>query len=178
MRFFFFGSLMDRDVAELVLGRRVDPGALRVGLLHGYERRVVAEETYPALAPRAGGKVAGLVLDEVDSADLARMQFLESDEFVPAPCEIELASGDYISAHTFVAREVLKYTDQPWDFTRWQREDKQDYLRLVREWMSEYGRREAHELEAAWSEARRQQARDDKAPCEQRQTNRRGKSHD
>jgi hypothetical protein len=177
MRCFFFGSLMDRDVAELVLGRRIDARALQPGILHGYERLVVAEESYPALAPRAGGKVAGLVIDRISVVELARMQFFESDEFAPVDRDIELAGGEYVIAQTFLACEVLQYTDHRWDFAHWQRHDKDDYLLLVREWMGEYGKRKAHQLEAAWSSARREQlARDEISGHEQR--TKRGKFHE
>ena len=167
MRCFFFGSLMDRDVAALVLDRSIDTGQLQAGILHGYERLVVAGETYPALAPRAGGKVSGLLMDEISAADIARMQFFESSEFAPAACDIELVSGGYVSAQTFLARAELEYSDQPWDYPHWQRHDKRDYLVLVREWMSEYGRSEAYQLEAEWSGARRAQIRRHQAAGEQ-----------
>lgn len=178
MRCFFFGSLMDGDVAELVLGRRIDARALQPGILHGYERLVVAEESYPALAPRAGGKVAGVVIDRINHAELARMQFFESEEFAPVACDIELAAGGYVSAQTFLAREVLQYTDQRWDYGHWQRHEKNDYLLLVREWMSEYGRREAHQLEAAWSSARREQVAGKEIGGEHELRTKRGKFHE
>ncbi len=180
VRFFFFGSLMDRDVAALVLGRPVEAGALQPGILHGYERLVVAGESYPALAPRAGGKVAGLLLHGVGDTDLARMQFFESEEFAPAAYRIELTSGGYVDAYTFVAREVLEYTDQRWDFAHWQRHEKPGYLTLARAWMNEYGRREAHQLEGTWS-SRRQRQLDERASgkdCNERQSTSGGKSHE
>ncbi len=157
MRCFFFGSLMDRDVAKLVLGRVIEPRLQQPGILHGYERLLVAEESYPALAPRPGGKVTGVVAEGISDTDMDRMLFFESDEFVPAACDIELTSGEYVSAQTFLAREVLEYTDQPWNFDHWRRRDKDEYLVLVRDWMLEYGKREAHQLEAAWSSGRREQ---------------------
>jgi hypothetical protein len=169
---------MDRDVAELVLGRRIDARALQPGILHGYERLVVAEESYPALAPRAGGKVAGLVIDRLSAVELARMQFFESDEFAPVARDIELASGEYVIAQTFLAREVLQYTDRRWDYAHWQRHEKNDYLVLVREWMSEYGKREAHQLEAAWNSARREQIARDEIGGGHEQRTKRGKFHE
>ncbi|MDH3712374.1 MAG: gamma-glutamylcyclotransferase [Gammaproteobacteria bacterium] len=178
MRCFFFGSLMDREVAELVLDRRIDPRALRSGILHGYECLVVAEESYPALAPRAGGKVAGVVIDQISAGELARMQFFESDEFEPVARDVELDSGEFVTAQTFLAREVLQYAGQLWDYAHWRLHEKNDYLVLVREWMSEYGKYEAHQLEAAWSSARREQlARQDNRGEHEQQT-KRGKFHE
>lgn len=163
---------MDREVAALVLGRALDRQHLQPGILHGFERLVVAEESYPALALRAGGKVSGLVVEPISETDLARMQFFESEEFAPADCRIELVSGGFVSAQTFLAREALTYTDQPWSFEHWQQHEKRDYLLLVREWMREYGKRESHQLEAAWSEARREQLarRDDPDGQSEQQT--------
>ena len=157
MRCFFFGSLMDHDVAELVLGRRIAPDLRQPGILAGYERLIVAEESYPALAPRPGGKVTGLIVEQISEADMTRMQFFESDEFMPTACDIERVGGEFVSAQVFVAREVLELTDQPWEFERWLHQDKSDYLLLVRDWMQQYGEREAHQLEAAWNDARRDQ---------------------
>ena len=36
MRFFFYGTLMDRDLLSLVLGRRVEQRTLKPALLRGY----------------------------------------------------------------------------------------------------------------------------------------------
>ena len=159
MEFFFFGSLMDRDVAEAVLGRALESGALTPAVLHGFVRLTVAEESYPALAPRAGGRVAGMLLRGVSRADLARLQFFESEEFTPQLLDVELASRERVRARVFVASESLRVGEQAWDYRRWLREEKADFLALTRQWMAEFGRRESHELEESWRSAREQRER-------------------
>ena len=81
-------------------------------------------------------------------------------------------NGDFVSAQTFLACEALCYSDRPWDFEHWQQHEKHDYLLLVREWMRAFGKREPRQLEAAWSEARREQLdrRDDTDGQREQQT--------
>ncbi len=156
--FFLFGSLMDPDIAQVVLGRRLAPRELRAAVLPGYRRLVVAEETYPALAPCVGARVNGVLLRTVSETEVARMRFFESAEFAVQSCRVVLPLGGDAQARVFLASAVLEYSDREWDYARRLRREKQDYLHATREWMQAFGRREAAELEAQWELARRGQA--------------------
>src|SRR6185312_9048779 len=57
MRFFFYGTLLDRDVASLVLGRRLPPGAFVPAALPGHARRRVKGATYPIVVRDPRGEV-------------------------------------------------------------------------------------------------------------------------
>ncbi len=164
--FFVFGTLMDRDVAAVVLGRRFDPANALPAWLHGYQRLLVAGECYPALAPRAGGKVTGLLLSGLGDADLARMQFFESEEFEPRACEVELADGRWVSAQVFLATEALQLGEGAWRFDAWLRDHKAAYLERTRAWMAGFGRQATADLEVGWSEALPDVAREAGAPGE------------
>jgi Gamma-glutamyl cyclotransferase, AIG2-like len=49
MRFFFYGTLLDRDVMALVLGRRLPPAAYAAAVLRGHARRRAKGASYPTL---------------------------------------------------------------------------------------------------------------------------------
>ena len=46
MRFFFYGTLLDSDVAALVLGRRLPPAAFMPASLLGHARRRAKERRF------------------------------------------------------------------------------------------------------------------------------------
>ena len=81
MRFFFFGSLLDADVAELVLGRRPAPRAWEPAALDGYVRAIFAKESYPILVPRAGGRVDGALMRGLSAEDTSRIAWFEEGEY-------------------------------------------------------------------------------------------------
>lgn len=62
LRYFFYGTLMDRAVLAAVLGRA--PAAPpRAAILHGYRRMFRHGASYPVLAPAAGEAVSGVVVE-------------------------------------------------------------------------------------------------------------------
>ena len=62
MRFFFYGTLLDRDVTALVLGRRLPPAAFVPAILPGYSRWRVQGGSYPISVPDHKGQVSGAVV--------------------------------------------------------------------------------------------------------------------
>ena len=71
MRFFFYGTLLDRDVATMVLGRRLPPHAYAPAALPGHARRWVKGASYPIVVLQADDRRFGLIVDGVsDSAEI------------------------------------------------------------------------------------------------------------
>ena len=55
MRFFFYGTLLDRDVTALVLGRRLPPQAFVPATLPGHSRWRVQGGSYPVVGAAIRG---------------------------------------------------------------------------------------------------------------------------
>jgi hypothetical protein len=79
--FFFYGTLMDRDLLSAVLGRRVWPRALAPAVLRGYRRSSVHGASYPVVLPQRGGLVAGVILCGVSVVESARLSAYEGDGY-------------------------------------------------------------------------------------------------
>ena len=62
-RFFFFGTLMDRDVLELVLDRPVTERDLSPARLNGFARRRIAKDSFPVLIKASFLKVSRIYMD-------------------------------------------------------------------------------------------------------------------
>jgi hypothetical protein len=137
MAFFFFGTLMDRDVLEQVLARPVDDRELCVAHLPGYRRVRTARALYPMLVPDPDGVVEGVVLREVSMRDEVRIRHFEDGEYVDRCVSARLASGVTQPVRVFFAQAALGETDEPWDLARWAAEHKADFLIQCRVWMGD-----------------------------------------
>ncbi|MCP4328019.1 MAG: gamma-glutamylcyclotransferase [Alphaproteobacteria bacterium] len=139
MRYFFFGTLRDREIMAAVIGR---PPPEIVGLpavLRGYRRVVLREEPFPALVPDPTATVDGLVINWLTGRDLDRILFYESIEYTPVEAMVSLARGRSVRARLFVDTGAIDFVDAPWDFDDWRVTQKRQDLELTRMWMEFYG---------------------------------------
>ena len=81
MQLFFYGSLMDRELLALVIGRATDGLSIEAATLHGFDRRRVRDESFPILVPHTGGRVEGVLVTDLTAADIARLQFYEGSDY-------------------------------------------------------------------------------------------------
>jgi len=88
-KLFVYGTLRDSEVPKKVFGR-TEVG--KPDVLEGYERSqvVVEDETFPALVPKEGSIIDGLVL-EVNNGELAKIDHYETDAYVRK--RVNLKSG-------------------------------------------------------------------------------------
>lgn len=135
MAYFFFGTLMDRDVLEHVLDRAVGECELISARLAGFRRVRTAEEVYPTLVPHSGGVVEGVLLRRAAPRDDVRIRHFEEEEYVERRLPVHLTDGCRLEARVFFAHDDLGPTDEPWDIAAWAREHKPHFLELCREWM-------------------------------------------
>lgn len=137
MAFFFFGTLMDRDVLEQVLARPVDDRELSAARLPGYRRVRTAHALYPMLLPDPGGEVEGVLLREASARDETRIRHFEADEYADRWVPARLPSGGTQTVRVFFALAELGETDEPWDLARWAAAHKTDFLAQCRLWMQD-----------------------------------------
>lgn len=145
MPFFFFGTLMDREVLATVLDRPVAADELRCAWLEGYRRVCTAHAPYPTLVPRPAGVVDGRLLLRPSPRDAVRIRHYEDEEYVDRVLPVRVAGADaagdavagddVVAARVFVALETMGQLDRPWDLGPWARVHKARYLEQCREWM-------------------------------------------
>lgn len=132
MRFFFYGTLLDRDVAALVLGRRLPPQAFLPATLHGFARYRAKGVTYPIIVRDPNGMVSGAVVSGLSSLDVDRLAAYEGPRYRIAPLTVEL-NGTLITVSVFEPIEKrFEPVDGPWTLALWQRRHKRAFIDRIR----------------------------------------------
>jgi hypothetical protein len=133
--FFFFGTLMDREVLERVLDRPVAGDELTPGRLAGFRRVRSARAPYPVLVPEPAGVVDGMLLKAASLRDERRITHFEDEEYDSRWLAVQIPDGATVRARVFFALAGMGRTDEPWDFGVWVRAHKEAFLEQCREWM-------------------------------------------
>ncbi|MDJ0947196.1 MAG: gamma-glutamylcyclotransferase family protein [Kiloniellales bacterium] len=153
MRFFFFGSLRDHDILEVVIGRSFPRRPFPAGHLPDHRLERMAKETFPLLVAAPGAQAPGIVVEGLETADIERIHFFESVEYEPRLHTVELAAGGTLDCHLFAATPVAGVTGEYWHYDDWAARHKAKELREARLWMAFHGRVTAAEADRLWNEA-------------------------
>lgn len=155
-RFFFYGTLREREVLEQVLGRPVPDRALQPARLPGFAVHKVRGEGYPMLVLDPASMVEGILVEGVTAGEVARLLFFEDgDNYEIMHAAVALEDGRHAEAALFRPTAIME-AEGPWDFEEWRREDGGLLAETLKEFMEWFGRRsadEAHEL-WKWAESR------------------------
>jgi gamma-glutamylcyclotransferase (GGCT)/AIG2-like uncharacterized protein YtfP len=96
---FFYGSLMDPDVLQVVVGLPETPTVFG-GWVTGFSVKMWGR--YPTLIPCERGKVVGRVWKVNELSQFSRLQEYETSTYSWCACDIELVSGETMhSCRTF-----------------------------------------------------------------------------
>jgi gamma-glutamylcyclotransferase (GGCT)/AIG2-like uncharacterized protein YtfP len=124
MRFFFYGTLMDRDVLSAVLGRRVKRSDLKSARVKGYRRASVRGLDYPIVAPDKSAFVAGVMLDRATNADFNKLNaYEEGYRLVHVP--VQSPGALHAKAYLFAGEpEAITIAGKFWSLTAWRKRYK------------------------------------------------------
>jgi hypothetical protein len=132
MRFFFYGTLLDRDVASLVLGRRLPPQAYIPAALPGHARRRVKGASYPIVVRDPRGEVRGAIVGGLSARDVERLACYEGPRYRIAPLRVRI-DGMMTTVAVFAPlEERFQPTSGDWDLVAWQRRYKRAFLVRVK----------------------------------------------
>ena len=134
MRFFFFGTLMDPDVREVVVGRPVPASRIEPATLEGFRRMCVAGRSYPMLISDPPGHVEGCLVRGLDGRARARIGRFEGDEYRPERHWVRLSGGARVEAYVYMARSGVRAGRTPWELSTWQRRHKRALLERAQMW--------------------------------------------
>lgn len=132
MRFFFYGTLLDRDVTALVLGRRLPPAAFQRAILPGYARLRVKGGTYPIVVQDPRGRVAGAVVTGLSRKDVDRLARYEGPGYRIVPLDVKLYGGSASVSVFEPVKTRLQPTAEAWDLQLWQRRHKRAFINRLR----------------------------------------------
>lgn len=133
MRLFFYGTLMDRDVLSLVLGRPVAAVSLAPASLRGYRRSRAAGVSYPIVVRDRAAMVDGVAVDRLLEPDVARLSAYEGPGYRLARATVDIAGAGPRGVQVFVpAADALKPVDGDWSLEEWRANHKDAFLARLR----------------------------------------------
>ena len=145
---FFFGTLRDRELLEILLDRPVDAGEMRPARAPGWAAKRLAGQDYPHLAEEPGSEAEGVVFDAT-AEELDRLAYFEEAEYGLRPIRVETASGP-VEARYYRATGKVRPGDGPWDFEIWRREARPVALEAARELMAHCGVFPVERIDEVW----------------------------
>jgi hypothetical protein len=134
MRFFFYGTLRDRDLLALVLGRPVARDALKPAVLRDWCRHPARGKSYPVLVRQRGATTMGDVLDGVSASEQRRLTIYEGEGYrlTRAFATVDGAAGP--RAVLLFARSAKgpPALDGDWSLDEWRAQHKAHAMEVVR----------------------------------------------
>jgi len=127
MRFFFYGTLMDGDVRAAVLGPAAGRLAVRRAVLAGFRRVHAPGRSWPVLVRAAGGRVDGILAQDVDPPMARVLLRYEGSAYRLARCRVHIASEAAVPAAIFLPR-IPPAGGRNWRHDNWLARDKPAFL--------------------------------------------------
>jgi hypothetical protein len=130
--FFFYGTLMDRDLLSAVLGRYVWPHVLAPAVLRGYRRRSVHGASHPIAQRQRNASVDGVIFDGVGTVEQPRLSAYEGDRYELVQALAELPRRRCRHAFIFAPRRgAYVVSNRPWTFAGWRLRHKRSAMMAV-----------------------------------------------
>ncbi|MEL7542341.1 MAG: gamma-glutamylcyclotransferase family protein [Pseudomonadota bacterium] len=147
---FFFGTLMDHDVLEIVSGQPCAQLTCASARAPGVVQRNVIGQDFPVLVRDAEGHTDGMIVYGLTDLGRDRILFYEGEEYQVCNIAVQRGDGSRIACHYFADNAVYDIADTPWDFPAWQREKKFDFLLRAQKFMTLHGTMSAAAADAYW----------------------------
>ncbi|MEM7176428.1 MAG: NUDIX domain-containing protein [Pseudomonadota bacterium] len=147
---FFYGSLKDHGLLEIVLGRAVAAADFVEAEVEGFVTCRMQDEAYPVLLPMPGAVSTGRVFYPRCDADVDRLSFYEEAEYDLVEIEARIG-GDPLTARYFRGTEKRAPTSLIWDFEAWCLNDRAAARHGAREYMAYYGKLSLEEVDRRWN---------------------------
>jgi hypothetical protein len=150
MLFFFYGTLMDRELRARLLGAQVQRLRVTPGALINHRRFRARDGDYPVLVPELGGRVSGVFVEGLDADTLLWVAHFEGPWYLPERVTAFDARRRRLRPWAFRPTRRDHASDEPWDFRRWQRTGKPQVREHLNTWLLQ--RRCGHPiaLDAPW----------------------------
>ncbi|MEM8595951.1 MAG: NUDIX domain-containing protein [Pseudomonadota bacterium] len=131
---FFFGTLRDVALLEIVIGRKIRAGEVEPADAPDAMAWQVADEAYPMLRAVAGARAEGVLFTPGAADEIEALSFYEEAEYALLPIEVDTANGPR-KARYFGATAKLQPGDAPWSFEEWRAEGRAIALEAAAELM-------------------------------------------
>lgn len=140
MQLFVYGTLMDRDVLRVVLGRSFPAEHIEIAEIAGFRRVYVPGCNYPMLLAHHGsGRVEGLLVHGLDVECVHRLMVFEGSEYHLVPMMVANAEGHAVRAGVFLCDRSVPPGHRDWFLEVWVRRYKRLFLRRAGQLMERHG---------------------------------------
>ena len=128
MNLFVYGTLMDKEIFQIVAGELCSS---EQAVLHGYIRKQVIGEVYPAIAEKSGHEVTGLLYYNLTNTALNKLDRFEGDQYNRCSLKISLQTGQIVDTQVYVFAEKSKQRLAPedWNYQDFLEKGKELFLR-------------------------------------------------
>ncbi len=147
---FLYGTMLDMEILELVLGRSVSAGELMAARLEGFRRVKVPDESYPVLVAANESGIGGAVISKLSASDWDRVIFFENVEYEHRECVVQLDDGTELIAVFYSDGVMVPGADDEWTLEWWQEVHKPHLMPAICEYMTLFGKASFEEADAAW----------------------------
>ncbi|MGF1527648.1 MAG: gamma-glutamylcyclotransferase family protein [Candidatus Competibacterales bacterium] len=151
---FVYGTLLDEDVFDLVVGRPSRALWQRPATAWGYRRVRLPKESYPLLIPgdHPEARVEGRVVRGLSDEEQARVVFFEDFEYRLVPIEVIIDGEGEAQAAVFGpgTRCGAPAKVHPWSLATWQAQHKAPFMALARRYMALFGQVSNAEADRYW----------------------------
>ena len=126
---FIYGTLLDEDVRDAVLGHAMPPQNITPSIAPDYAIYAVAGASYPCLLPAIGEQAEGAALSGLTEEDFRRLDQFEGENYKRVPVMVHLAgdSSKAFTAQYYQPNQSLK-TNGRWSLSDWKITEKQKFL--------------------------------------------------
>lgn len=128
MNLFVYGTLMDEDVLNRVVGRPVPASSIGVAYVDGYRRVYVKDSYFPILIEAENATVEGRLVNGLGARAVQRLIRFEGRQFRLKRLSVRLEHGRAAEAECFLPVAGVAATDEDWDPAIWRRRYKRAYL--------------------------------------------------
>lgn len=147
---FSFGTLMDCDVLSCVTNLDKEKLVVTSATLNGYYQRNVVGENFPVILADENSTTEGIVIHGLNADAIERVLFYEGDEYYLAPVTITGEQNAVCGASVFLSNGIYRTENEAWNFDRWQRFEKTEFLSRVRNYMQYFGQLSATDADKYW----------------------------
>ena len=136
MNIFIFGTLMDKALLEIVLGRKVE---LVSATLKDYGVFKVMDADYPVMIKSVGLVANGIILNELTKIDILRTNFYEHifDYFLK-PVQV-LSQEVLIDTQVYMPSKMIPRLEEPWKLKDWQEASGEKTHGFAKKVMTKFG---------------------------------------
>jgi gamma-glutamylcyclotransferase (GGCT)/AIG2-like uncharacterized protein YtfP len=128
--FFFYGTLIDHEVREAVLGAATAATPDLLATLPGFAVRYALRARYPVLVAVPGAKANGIVATGLSAAQARLLDRFEGRGYRRETRIVSLGDGGRLPAMVYIPMHHLRAQRRTWNYDTWCRRDKAHFLHL------------------------------------------------